>query len=144
MAATATVLVKEGKTEKVVNLKDYEKDQQGDKRYTLVATPSVEVEEVDVTRVPASSGQHAQIQAQAAYARNAAQKQISAPSMANVDAAAEEGEAPILETVVDDTNLPTDIGSVKPIEELQAEAEVASANVEQAAQDAQQAGKKKR
>lgn len=137
MGAVPTVLVKEGKDEKVVNLEDFENDQKGDKKYTLVATPEVSAVEFDPNTVSASSGQHAAIQSQLEYAKAAAAGAIAVPAMANVSTDEEDEDANVLETVVDATNLPKDLPAVKTPEEIAAEAEAASASVETAAQDAQ-------
>lgn len=133
MAAVPTMLVKEGKVEKVINVTDFDPN-----KHKEVERPHVEVSGLENLSVPMSSGQHAALQAHVEYVKAAAVDGV--PSMADVTVDEDGEDVAVLTTVVDETNLPKDVGSVKSLEEISAEIETANADVDaqidQATEDA--------
>lgn len=132
----ATVLVKEDGVEKAVSLNEFEADQseQGEKKFKRATQPVDDAIAFAVERVPASSGQHAQIQAAVAYARVDADRNggiVAAPLTSQAD-----DDASVLEVVVDGTNLASGLAEVVKVpSELQADIDAQNAQIAESKQN---------
>lgn len=123
MAKVATMTVREGKVEKVINVSDFNPE-----KHKQVEIPQTEVD-LDALVVPMSSGDHAALRTHIERVKQSAVNDV--PTIADAQAGDVE-EADVLETVVDDTNLPKNLGSVPSTEQIQQEVETANAQIEQA------------
>lgn len=118
--ACATMKVKQGKVEKVINVSDYDPSV-----HTKVEVPEVEIAEFDPTTIPMTSGQHAEV-AKAAYLAGLRDGQASAVPTVSSEPIGDEDESDILQSVVDDTNRPKGLAAVPPVEDVKAAAQSAS------------------